>query len=173
MDSKKRMMFNIDDDYYYITIKIIIILIRLDCFKNKFSDYRKLAYIILFLKSNESIKLFNKSLEDYNKLSIFEREQLGGIYYKGCIYQPIIKRVLFFLEKKDIITLEKNIKLTCIDVKITKNKDIKNTFSSGKFDYDIEKVDILYKQFNRIRSVKYDTFIQRVFGDSEVSKWEC
>lgn len=71
------------------------------------------------------------------------------------------------------MTLEKNIKLTCIDVKITKNKDIKNTFSSGKFYYDIEKVDILYKQFNRIRSVKYDTFIQRVFGDSEVSKWEC
>lgn len=83
------------------------------------------------------------------------------------------KKSIILSWKKDIITLEKNIKLTCIDVKITKNKDIKNTFSSGKFDYDIEKVDILYKQFNRIRSVKYDTFIQRVFGDSEVSKWEC
>lgn len=173
MDSKKRMMFNIDDDYYYITIKLIIILIQLDCFKNKFSDYRKLAYIILFIKSNESIKLFNKSVEDYDNLSIFEREQLISIYYKGCMYQPIIKRVLFFLEKKEIITLEKNNKFTCVDVKITRDKNIRNIFLSGEFDDDIEKVNILYKQFNRIRSVKYDTFIEQVFGDSEVSKWEC
>lgn len=173
MDSKKRMMFNIDDDYYYITIKLIIILIQLDCFRNRFSDYRKLAYIILFIKSNESINLFNRSIEEYDNLSIFEREQLISIYYKGCVYQPIIKRVLFFLEKKQIIILEKNTKYACIDIKLSRDKNIKNIFLSDKFDDDIEKVNRLYKQYNRIRTVKYDTFIKRVFGDSEVSKWEC
>ena len=45
MDSKKRMMFILEEDYYFITIKILSILKALECDKKPFEDYRKLGII--------------------------------------------------------------------------------------------------------------------------------
>ena len=173
MNNKKRIMFTVDDDYYYITIKVIVVLIQLDCYKKKFIDYRKLAFLILFMKSSENINLLIKSIQDYNTLSIFEREKLISIYYKGCMEQPIVKRVLFYLEKRGLVKLIKNSKYICVDVLLNSEEEIDNIFLSEQFSEDRKNINKIYEQFNRIKSVKYDTFIKRIFGDSEVSKWEC
>lgn len=45
MNSKKRMMFILEEDYYFITIKILSILIALECNIKPFEDYRRLAII--------------------------------------------------------------------------------------------------------------------------------
>ena len=136
-------MFTVDDDYYYITIKVIVVLIQLDCYKKKFIDYRKLAFLILFMKSSENINLLIKSIQDYNTLSIFEREKLISIYYKGCMEQPIVKRVLFYLEKRGLVKLIKNSKYICVDVLLNSEEEIDNIFLSEQFSEDRKKESIL------------------------------
>lgn len=172
MDNKKRMMFVLDEDYYFITTKLLIILKSLKCYKNKFIDYRKFAFIIEFIKDSKGIELYKKSVERIDELTILEREELVNKYYNGNINQSIIKKVLFFLEKKELIRLEKNIKFNCIDVLLIKNKNLEEILSSEVFCGDIENVNEIYVNFNRIKTIKYESFIERIFGDSEVSKWE-
>ena len=41
MNNKKRMMFVFEEDYYYITMKIISILQYMNCINSKLVDYRK------------------------------------------------------------------------------------------------------------------------------------
>jgi len=171
MDSKKRMMFVLDDDYYFITIKLLIVLIQLDCYKKQFVDYKKLAFIIAFMKENKDLYLFNKSISEYNNLDILEKERLVNIYYRGNMDQPIIKRILFFLQKKELIKLQKNPKYGSVDVSLIKNKNAYEILSSVEMVNDIEKIQCILKSFNRVKTIKYDTFIERIFGSSEVSKW--
>ena len=45
MNSKKRMMFILEEDYYFITIKLLSILKALNCDIKPFEDYRKLGII--------------------------------------------------------------------------------------------------------------------------------
>lgn len=166
-------MFVLDEDYYFIMIKVLIILNQLECYKKKFIDYRKLAFIIAFIKEDRDLDLYKRSIKGYDELNILERERLVNIFYRGKMDQPVIKRELFFLEKKKLISLEKNVKFNCIDVVLIKNKDLNKILSSDKFNNDIEKVNKIYKELNRVTSIKYDTFIERVFGNSEVSRWGC
>lgn len=172
MDNKKRMMFVLDEDYYFVTIKVLIILKAIGGYKNKLIDYRKLSFIIEFIKDDRSMELYKKGIEKINELTIIERELLINIYYSGNVNQAFIKRVLFFLEKKELITLEKNIKFNCIDVLLLKNKRLEETLSSEIFYKDIERISKMCTVFNRIRTIKYDTFVEKIFGNSEVSKWE-
>ncbi len=173
MDNKKRMMFVLDEDYYFVTTKLLVILKSLGCYKSKFIDYRKLAFIIEFIKNDRSMELYKKSIERINELTILERELLINIYYNGNVNQTIIKKVLFFLEKKELIKLEKNIKFNCVDTLLLKNKDLEDTISSEVFGDDMKKVKEIYTNFNRIKTIKYSSFIERIFGSSEVSKWQC
>jgi len=173
MDKKKRMMFVLDKDYYFITIKLLIILNCLNCYKDKFIDYRKLAFIIGFIKDDKDIDLYKKNIRRSIDLNIFERERLINIYCNGNMDQPLIKRVLFFLAKKRIIILEKNVKFNCIDVVLVKDEKLDEILSSENLYNDIDKVKNIYDEFTRLRSIKYKSFIERIFGDSEVAKWEC
>ncbi len=168
MNNKKRMMFVLEEDYYYITMKIISILQYMNCINSKLVDYRKISYIISCTTDDETLKLFCKSIDDYNSLSIIERERLLDMYYKGSLNQPIVKRVLFFLEKKNIICIVKNHNYGCIDVNLVKNKHLKDIFINEYFKEDRQRINTFYKKYNRVRSVKYETFIFKVFGSSEV-----
>lgn len=168
MNNKKRMMFVLDEDYYFITIKIISILKYMNCIKSKIVDYRKIAYIIAFISDENNLKLLSNSINDFNTLSIIEREKLISIYCKGNIDQPIVKRVLFFLEKRNIVCMNKNNKYGCIDVGLVKNNDLDVLFEDRVFKEDMERIKFFYSKYSRVKSVKYDTFMNKVFGSSEV-----
>lgn len=172
MDNKKRMMFVLDEDYYFITIKLLIILKGLNCYKSNFVDHRKLAFIIGFIKEDKNIDLYRKSICISGELTLFDRERLISMYCSGNIDQPIVKKVLFFLEEKGLIHLEKNIKFNCINVRLVKNKELEEVLSSENYQDDMKNVKEIHSGFTRVRSIKYESFIEKVFGDSEVAKWE-
>lgn len=69
MDNKKRMMFILEEDYYFITIKLLSILKALDCDKKPFEDYRKLGIVLEAIKSEENI-IFLQKLIHHSQLNI-------------------------------------------------------------------------------------------------------
>ena len=108
MDSKKRMMFILEDDYYFITVKLLSILKALDCDKKAFEDYRKLGIILETIKNEENMCFFQR-LMDRTEQNIFDNEKAIRFFCDSRLNVSVIKRVLFFLEKKNMVCLKRKI----------------------------------------------------------------
>jgi hypothetical protein len=171
MDSKKRMMFILEEDYYFITIKILSILKSLECYKKPFEDYRRLGIVFEFIKDDARIPLLEKLIKN-ERLDIFENEKALKIFCDSKLDVAIIKRVLFFLERKNIVELRKSTKSGNIDILLLNNDEIEKTIHEGILKRDLEKCIIVKKLIPRIRSLKIDTLQTKIFGYSEVTKWE-
>ncbi|WP_123053079.1 hypothetical protein [Clostridium sp. JN-1] len=171
MNSKKRMMFILEEDYYFITIKILSILKALECEVKPFEDYRRLGIIFEFIKNDNNFYFFNKLIKG-EKQDIFDNEKAIKIFCDSKLDISVIKRVLFFLEKQDIVKLQKNTKSSNIDVLLLNNKDINNLIKSGVLKDDLEKSLVIKRAIKRLRSLKIDTLQTKIFGYSEVTKWE-
>ena len=80
---KKRIMFIKDEDYYFLTYHIFIILDWFNCYskENLFVDCRKLPYLIYFLSSDINTEVYQKVFGYNNKeFTILDYEQLLKIY---------------------------------------------------------------------------------------------
>lgn len=172
MDNKKRMMFSIDEDYYFISIKILIILGELKCYTTKLVDYRKLALIIEFIKNKENFELFKELFLNDKKETIQKNKQILNIYFNASLNEPLIKKIILFLERKGLLELEKHNKFKSLDVKFIKNRKLENFLSELIFDEDRERIVYIKNNLDRVKSIKYDTFIEKIFGSGEVSKWD-
>lgn len=171
MDSKKRMMFILEEDYYFITIKLLSILKALDCDKKPFEDYRKLGIILEFVKSEENFTFLQKII-NHSQQNIFDNEKTIRLFCDSRLNVSVIKRVLFFLEKQKMVEMTRSIKNSNIDVALKETMDFNNLIEMGILDEDLNRCLSVRKLIPRIRSLKLETLQKKVFGYDEVSKWE-
>lgn len=171
MDSKKRMMFILEEDYYFITIKLLSILRALDCDKKPFEDYRKLGIILEAVKSEENIIFFQR-LMNHSQQNIFDKEKTIKFFCDSRLNVSVIKRVLFFLEKQNMVEMTRSIKNSNIDVILKETEAFKSLIEMRILDEDLNRCLAVRKLIPRIRSLKLETLQNRVFGYDEVSKWE-
>lgn len=159
-------MFILEEDYYFITIKILSILIALECYSKPFEDYRKLGLIFEFIKDNSNYSFYKKLMKQEEQ-SIFDNEKSIRILCDSKLTVAVIKRVLFFLEKQNMIRLEKNLKSGTIDVILIHNDIVDELISEEMFNEDIIKCTFIRKTISRIRSLKLDTLQSKIFGNNE------
>jgi hypothetical protein len=171
MDSKKRMMFILEEDYYFITIKILSILKALECDKKPFEDYRKLGIIFEFIKNEDNMSFLEKLLS-YSSNDIFDNERAIKIFCDSRLEVSVIKRVLFFLDKQEIIALARNKKNCNIDVNLKGTTELDELIDLGVLNEDLQRCRNVKRLLPRIRSLKLDTLQKKIFGYDEVSKWE-
>lgn len=171
MNNKKRMMFILDEDYYFITIKLLAILKALECDEIPFSDYRKLGLIFEFIKDNKNMELFRKLIDKEN-LNIIENEKTLKLFCNSKLDISVIKRILFFLEKQNVVILFKNSKSGNIDVKLLQNKEIDELLKHDLIKDDIRYTLEIKKNIRGIRALKLETLQTKILGYSEVTKWE-
>lgn len=171
MDSKKRMMFILEEDYYFITIKLLSILNALDCDKKPFEDYRKLGIVLEAIKSEENI-IFLQKLIHHSQLNIFDNDKAIKFFCDSRLNVSVIKRVLFFLEKQNMVELTRSIKNSNINVTLKESEAFNNLIEMKILDEDLNRCFTVRKLIPRIRSLKLETLQKKVFGYDEVSKWE-
>ena len=171
MDNKKRMMFILEEDYYFITIKLLSVLLALGCDKKPFEDYRKLGVIFEFIKTQENVSFFEKIMSQKAD-SIFDHERVIKFFCDSKLNVSVIKRILFFLEKQGMVELQKSKKNSHIDVLLIVNKEIEELTKSDMLKEDVKRASIVIKTLPRIRSMKLSTLQERVFGYNEVAKWD-
>lgn len=171
MDSKKRMMFILEEDYYFITIKLLSILKALDCNKKPFEDYRKLGIVLEAIKSEENIRFLQKLIH-HGQLNIFDNDKVIKFFCDSRLNVSIIKRVLFFLEKQNMVELTRSVKNSNIDVTLKESKAFNDLIEMKILDEDLNRCFTVRKLIPRIRSLKLETLQKKVFGYDEVSKWE-
>ena len=171
MDSKKRMMFILEDDYYFITVKLLSILKALDCDKKAFEDYRKLGIILETIKNEENMCFFQR-LMDRTEQNIFDNEKAIRFFCDSRLNVSVIKRVLFFLEKKNMVEMTRSLKNSNIDVVLKESEAYNSLIQMKVLDEDFDRCMIVRKLIPRIRSIKLETLQNKVWGYDEVSKWE-
>lgn len=171
MDSKKRLMFILEDDYYYITLKVLAILKALDCEKKPFEDYRKLGIIFEFIKSKPNL-LFLEKILTKPQLDVFDNERAISISCNAKMNMAVIKRVLFFLEKQNMINMKKSIKNDYIDILLLDTPQLSDLMKENVLSQDLEKVALIKSNIPRVRSLKIETLRKKIFGTSEVASWE-
>lgn len=170
MDNKKRIMFILEDDYYFITIKLLSILKALECEKKPFADYRKLGLIFEFIKNGNNLCLFYRLINE-SSLDFFDTEKAVKIFCDSRLDIAVIKRVLFFLEKQQIVELQKNIKTGNIDVLLLKDDIINELLAQDVLKEDFQRAYELKKAIRGLRNLKLETLQTKTFGYSEVTKW--
>ncbi|MEN8908284.1 MAG: hypothetical protein ABF289_20200 [Clostridiales bacterium] len=174
LNVKKKIMYIIDEDYNYLAYNILLILNCLKCYSETkmFVSYMKLPYIINFISSEFStnlfIRLFNNSSKNLNHI---EYENLFKIYTKSKMTNNHIKRLIFSLKEKKIVDFKKD-RFSSIGVFLNNNKNLSGILKNSIFYDEKNRINELKEAFPRIKSIKYNTFVKKVFIDNGVGKWE-
>lgn len=171
MDSKKRLMFMLEDDYYYITLKVLAILKALDCDTKPFEDYKKLGIIFEFIKNQSNINYLKKLMLN-TQIDIFDKERMLDISCNASMNNAVIKRVIFFLEKQNMISIKKSLKGDFIEVLLLRSPQLFEMISDNVLDDDLIRIALVKSYIPRIRTLKISTLRKKIFGISEVSSWE-
>ena len=170
--NKKRLLYDVNEDLYFFTYNILLILNNLECDneENTFKDYRKLVFLIQFLSSEINTRILIDYYRGKIKINKNIRSILNDIYINGIEKIQFIRYVLLILEKHNLIRLvneENSINLYLLD------KGKQNGFLEGEiFKKDIQNILNIKKSIGIIKKVKYSTFINNIFKENEVKVWE-
>ncbi|MFF3025665.1 hypothetical protein ACFVRR_24095 [Gottfriedia sp. NPDC057948] len=167
---KKRIMFNKESDYYFIAYNSLLILHTLSCYEGKsnFYDYRKLIYILPFIADKYLLQVVTKN----SRLREEEIKLLEDIHIKAKLREPILKSILFTLEKKGYLTLEKNNTRKSIDVKLTRNSIKREFFKSDMFNTEIQNINSFKSYYQRLSFLSIESLIEKLFKERGVIIWD-
>ncbi|MGG3792534.1 hypothetical protein [Geobacillus thermodenitrificans] len=171
---KKRIMFNKDEDYYFITYNILIILHTFGCKneKTKWIDYTKLSYLIPFVSDSSLLDLLLHCLNRNRQPNQEEIEILRESYIKSRLKLRLITSILFALEKNNLITLKKNDKRHTIDVWLNQENIPSKLLNSDLFNIEKSNIKRLSQKIQRIKSLSSKTMLEKIFMDNGVRVWE-
>jgi hypothetical protein len=172
-DIKKRIMFIKGEDYYFLTYNILILLKTLDCFENtkKFRDYRKISYLIDFISDSNLINILERYEQTFS-LNFLDKELLTRAYSNGMIRSSQILRLLFSLEKKGLIILERDSDDNeLLDFYLKKENYPVDFFSNEIFNIEFQNANKLKQIVKRLSVLKFETVLDKLFKKYGISIW--
>jgi len=172
-EKKKRLMYIQDEDLYYYTYIIFIILDFFKCYdeKSSFKDYRRLAYLIDFVADKSNLECMiigriNSQSQQINQL-------LLRLYSKAVLKENEILKLLLALEKNGYVDINvKNNKMTeaNISVFIIKRNIPSDFFNEKLFSSERENIALLCKNIKKLSILTRKTLIESLYGNEE-QKW--
>lgn len=175
LNVKKRIMFNKDEDYYFITYNILIILKAFGCMdaKTKWTDYTKLSYILPLVADSTLLDLFIRYLDNYRVPPKEDIEILRETYFKSRLRIQLISSILFTLEANQLISLVKHEKRHTIDIWINQEKIPETLLKSDLFEVEIKNINKLRTAISRLKGLSSKTLLERLYTNNGVRVWEA
>jgi len=172
---KKRIMFNKDEDYYFITYNILIILKEFGCHdaKSKWTDYTKLSYLLPLVADSSLLDLFIRYLDNHRIPPKEDLEILRETYFKSRLRLQLISSILFTLEANNLVSLTKNEKRHTIDIWINQENISKTLLKSDLFEVEIKNIHKLKSVLNRLKGLSSKTLLERLYTNNGVRVWEA
>lgn len=163
-------MFHKDSDYYFVAYNSILILDILNCYEGEstFYDYRKLIYILPFIANDNLTRLSTKNKKGNER----ELKLLEDIYINGKLRESILKSILFTLEKKGYLKLEKDNKRKCITVQLIKNTLSREYLDSELFQLERENIMRFKRYYQRLSFIGLESLIEKLFKEKGVIIWD-
>jgi len=173
LNVKKRIMFNKDEDYYFITYNILIILKAFGCkdAKSKWTDYTKLSYILPLVADSSLLDLFVRYLDNYRIPHKEDLEILRETYFKSRLRLQLISSILFTLEANQLVSLVKNEKRHTIDIWINQENIPETLMKSELFEVEIKNIKKLRTSIGRLKGLSSKTLLERIYTNNGVRVW--
>ncbi|OAN14607.1 hypothetical protein [Exiguobacterium undae] len=169
---KKRLLYDRNEDLYFLTYNVILILSELGCTteKGSFKDYRKLIFLVPIISDDKSTQLlinYYKSSKNPNKYIV---KELNRIYYSSLETITLLRYLLLILERKNIIKIinEEN----KVNIVLLENEDVKRFIQSPIFFNEKTRINKIKKRIKSIKRLNYITFVDGFFKMNGVAIWE-
>ncbi|WP_316078364.1 hypothetical protein [Clostridium baratii] len=160
---KKRLMFSIAEDSYFLTYNIILILGGLNCINNKYlKDLNKIALLVTIIEKHRNIEVVNKILDD-KKINFDDKKILFDMYYNSKLRRRSVTSIVFTLDKKGIVKIKKNRKT--IDISLNENKVYDKFIESCIFKDDTEVYEKIFLKIGKFKNIISSTFDSIIFKD--------
>lgn len=173
IEIKKKLMFIKGEDFYFLTYNSILMLHMLGCYcgSRKFTDYRKLAFLIEFVADYNLTNIVKSNSRNHKLLNSVDRELLMRTYSNGMVRLNQLIRLFFTLEKKGLITLEKNNNKNVVDICLNDVSEISALLDDSLFELEMQNIAHLKTTIQRLNSLSLETMLKRLFDDYGISRW--
>lgn len=169
---KKRLLYNKDEDLYFLAYNVILVLSELDCTteKSSFKDYRKLIFLIPIISDDKNTQLLLNYYKSSIKPNKYIIKELNRIYYNSIETITLLRYLLLILERKNVIKIitEEN----KVNIILLKNKDIKQFVQNPIFFNEKIRLNEIKRKVKAIKRLNYITFVDGFFKMNGVAIWE-
>jgi|WetSurMetagenome_2_1015567.scaffolds.fasta_scaffold26925_2 hypothetical protein len=174
INNKKKLMYVKGEDYYYFTYNLLVLLDVLGCDNadRKFIDYKKMAFLVDFVADKSLIDIYSSHLLKGNNINLNDKELYVRTYSEGLIRINQIMRLIVFLEKKGILSLERVSKRNVIHLWLNRENLPDDFFDKKLFAMEYENANFLKKAFRGLRSISLNLMTTRLFSDYVDKKWQ-
>lgn len=171
-ETNRRINYISVEDFYFISYSILLVLHHLCGKSHKIKDHRKLAYLIQLLGDERLLGILERSQGEVKTIqNPFDRELLFSSYTQAELHKRETYKILFSLEKRNIVRLERTETAEVLDVTLLYNKIPKNYFDYFPFKSDATNAVRIKKLFPRLTSLTFETFIERLYRERGVKAW--
>lgn len=160
---KKRIMFNKEDDYYFITYNVLFYLYisGFTIEEKRLYDHRKLAYVLPFISNKNLLDMLIGDKAISSNGDVFK---LQNVYYNARINMKTFTAILMALENKGFVHMRKSLTRSCIDIWIDSKSIPKDFIKNKLFVSEIDNITTFNKLVPRIKILTLQTLLQKIFG---------
>lgn len=164
-------MFITNEDYNFLSYNILILLdvLKSDSEATAFIDYKKLAFLIDFVSNRSLIDLINKN--NYGKISAMDKEYLTKVYTSCYVRQIQLAKLMFFLEKQNLINLGTSTRSNTVNIWLNRDK-LNEFYDKELFLNEYRNTVSLKTIVGRLRTLSLSTLKDKLFYRNGVKKWE-
>lgn len=162
---KKKLMFVTGEDFYFLTYNILLFLKELNCDgeNRKFKDYRKLAFLVDFISDRDLIKILSKNKGKGTILNKEDRRAIINAWSNGIVRVKLLARLLYALEQKGLIGMEKDSTRKSVTVWYKRNERTKQFFKENVFEIEKGNAKSLTGIIQRLSNMTLETLEEKVF----------
>lgn len=169
ISAKKRLMYLSGEDFYLYCYSVFVILDSLDCCDGKyFRDYRKLAFLTDIISDDKTVYIVSNS--SGKKLNPKDYEYLLDSYSNGLTRRSEILKLLFVLEKRGYIVLERG-RTQEINISLSKENLPNDFLSQNVFESECKNIISVSKKIGRLASLTLETMLSKIYVENGVRTW--
>ncbi|MCI5160987.1 MAG: hypothetical protein D3917_02985 [Candidatus Electrothrix sp. AX5] len=169
-DIKKNLKYLSGEDFYVFCYSILIVLDYLKCKNGQyFKDYRKIPFLVDFIKDEKlNYIILNSGDKDLNPI---DKEYLFSSYSAGLSRRSEILKLLFTLEKRKYVFLEKTGKQNIINVSLNEGVIPADFFDKDFFFNEYKNIKNFSLHIKRLRILTLNTMLERIYEQNGISIW--
>lgn len=167
---RRRLMFSVAEDSYFLTYNIILILGLLKCTNNSYlKDSNKIALLVTIIEKTQNIEVVKKILKN-EQINNYDKNILFNIYYNSKLRMRSLISIIFSLDKKGIINVRKTGKT--IDISLVNSSIYKKFIDNIVFEDDIEVYKDIFSNVSKIKNVISETLNRMIFKSIKEDVWD-
>lgn len=163
-------MFSKGDDLYFLSYNILLILYSFECKcgVRVFKDFRKLAFLTDFVSNRSLAKTVTQKNTSLNSV---DRDLFTRAFADGLLRINHLYRLLYTLEKKGLVKLEKDSISNTINVCLTDEALDKKFFDQEIFKAEFDNIKLLKNTITRTTALTLETLLTKLFDNYGIKRW--